>query len=123
MLSVSQRQLIGATAFALGVLLLAPWGERARRLRKLAIPAFLVWMAMTASALAEPDPRRDAVVIVDGVVLRAADSLGAPPVFAEPLPAGSELRVEETREAWARVRLADGSEGWLAAGSLEPVAG
>lgn len=63
----------------------------------------------------------ETVVIEDGAVLRSADSFGAPAALANPLPAGAELRTLETRGSWVRVSLADGTRGWLTAGTIEQV--
>ena len=60
--------------------------------------------------------------MLDEVTLRSVDSSGAAPAFGQPLPAGTEVTVVETRDAWVRVRLADGTAGWLAANVVEPVA-
>lgn len=123
MLSISQRILLGAAAFAAALLLLAPWSaKRARLLRRLAVPLLLVWIATLGSALLTPEAGRDAVILEDGTALRSADSLGAPPALANPLPAGTELRVLDTRGVWTRVALADGTRGWVSSGSLQSVA-
>ncbi len=122
-LSVAQRHLIGATAFALGLLLLAPWSERRTRLlRRLAIPFLIVWVATTGSAVLATCSASDAVVLIDGTLLRSADSLGAPPTLGNPLPAGAELSILETRDAWTRVALSDGTRGWIASSTIEAVA-
>ena len=52
---------------------------------------------------------------------RAADSEHAPLRFREPLPAGTEVRVLERREGWARVAFADGREAWLKQTAIEAV--
>ena len=41
--------------------------------------------------------------------------------MSRPLPAGAEVTVDEAREGWSRVRLADGTTGWVQAGALERV--
>ena len=121
-LAISQRLVIGALAFAVGVLLLAPWPFRRRRLlRRCAIPFLLIWIAMAGSAWLEPDPSRDAVVMTDGTFLRSADSLGAPPSLSKPLPAGTEVRIVENREGWTRIDLADGTRGWVGSSTVESV--
>ena len=121
-LSVAQLYLLGGAAFALGVLLLTPWPRRPRWLGALAVPAFAVWLVSTGSAVLTRDAADDAVVVADGVTLRSADSTGASPAFANPLPAGTEVGIVETREAWVRVALADGTRGWLTASVIERVA-
>jgi hypothetical protein len=115
---------LGALAFAVTVLLLTPWARtpsRRRPWRRLAAVPALVWLALTASALLERDTTRDAVVVVDGPVLRAADSPGAPATLAQPLPAGTEITLLETRDSWSRVALPGGARGWLPAHTLARV--
>lgn len=121
-LSMPARHLAGAIAFAAAVLLIAPWGtRRTRLLRRLAIVPALVWAAMVASILAQGDPADDAVVLTDGVPLLSADSPGAPPALPTPLPAGTEVTIQETRDIWTRVALASGTKGWLQSSTLERV--
>lgn len=121
-LSIAQRLLIGAAAFGLGMLLLAPWPVRyAPAMKRAAIPLLLLWVAATGSALLADDGTGAAVVVGDSTVLRSADSLGAPATLANPLPAGTELNVIEARDAWAKVALFDGTQGWVATGALERV--
>ncbi len=123
-MTTAQKYLVAAIGFALAVLLLAPLGGSDRRrkiLRRIAIVPALVWVAMTASALLEPDAIRDAVVVADNQTLRAADNPGAPAAIEQPLPGGTEVTVAETRDAWVRIALADGTRGWLPATSVERV--
>ena len=117
-----QLQLLGAAGFALGVVLLTPWPRRPRWLGVVSAPAFVVWMAAVGSALAAGDAAHEAVVVADGTTLRSADSAGASPTFANPLPAGTEVDVVEARDGWVRVALADGTRGWLGASAVERVA-
>ena len=122
-LAVPLRHFIGALAFALAVLLLVPWSRRPSWLSPwLAVLPALLWLVMMLSIAFDNPPTRDAVVIADGSILLSADSAGAPPAFATPLPAGAEVTIVETREQWVRVALADGRrEGWLQAPSLAQV--
>ena len=118
----AQLLLAGAVAFAGAALLLAPWSPRQPRwLRSAGAVLLLAWVAATASALFTDDHDDALVVVADGAVLRTADSLGAAPAFANPLPAGTELGRIESRQAWLRVFLADGTVGWLPAASVAPV--
>ena len=122
-LTPGQLLLVGGGAFAGGALLIAAWFQwRRKGFRAAAATLAVVWLATTATALAGGG-RAGAVVLVDGAVLRAADSVGAAPAFANPLPAGTEVRILETRPSWLRVTLADGTRGWLAASAAEAVAG
>ena len=120
--TVAQLHLIGAAAFAIGLLALAPWRRRPRGLRGSAAAFLVVWVVATGSALVADDAADEGVVLVDGTTLRSADSTGASPTFANPLPAGTEVTVVEWRDTWARVALEDGTRGWLAASAVEMVA-
>ena len=119
-LTAAQLHLAGGAAFAIGVLSLVIWPRR-RSLRPLAALALLVWVGATASALLADDNAAAAVLLTDGVVLRSADSSGAAPTFANPLPAGTEMSVVESRPPWARIALADGTIGWLPTRAIAPV--
>ena len=119
-LTAAQLHLAGGAAFAIGVLSLVIWPRR-RALRPLAALALLVWVGATASALLADDDAAAAVLLTDGVVLRSADSSGAAPTFANPLPAGTEVSVVESRPPWARIALADGTIGWLPTRAIAPV--
>lgn len=121
-LAVPWRHLIGALAFLAALLLLAPWGDRRlSRWRRAAVVPAVVWLAMVGSLVVEHDAARDAVVQQEGVTLRSADSLGAPPVLPQPLPAGAELTILEQRQGWARVSLGNRSAGWVEARAIATV--
>lgn len=124
-LSRAGRELAAALCFAAAALLLAlgigwqrPWARNAALL-----PA-LVWMALTGVGLWSrwAGPIDDVVVTVPEAVARSADASGAPPRFAEPLPAGTEARVLERRAHWVRIQLADGRHAWVRTSSVTPVA-
>jgi hypothetical protein len=118
----ARRLGVGAAAFAAAVLLLVPWiGRRRRGLVALALVPLAIWLAMLASVLLEDRHTSDAVVM-DAVVLRAADSAGAPAATSQPLPRGAEVTIVERRDAWTRIRLPSGTAGWVQSGSLERVA-
>ena len=117
-----RRLLVGALAFAIVVLLLVPWtGTRRRGLAMLALLPAAVWIAMLASVVLEERHTDDAVVM-DAVVMRAADSAGAPAALTQPLPRGTEVIVLERRDAWTKIRIASGTPGWVPGGAVERVA-
>ena len=117
----AQLHLIGGGAFGVAALLLAVWFRwRRGGLRAGALAAAVVWLAATGSALAGGS-ETGAVVLEDGAMLRSADSVGAAPAFANPLPAGTEVQVLEARPRWLRVALADATKGWLPASVLARV--
>jgi tetratricopeptide (TPR) repeat protein len=117
----TQRLLVGAAAFAIAISMFVPWGGRRRKtLLGLAVIPLAVWLAMIVSVVFE-DRHTDDAVVMDGVVMRAADSAGAPAALPTPLPRGAEVTVLERRDAWTRIRIANGTTGWVPAGSVEPL--
>jgi len=118
----ARKLIVGSAAFAIAVLLVVPWaGRRRRGLTGIAVLPFAVWLAMVASVVLEADHGDDGVVM-DDVVIRAADSAGAPAAMSQPLPRGVEVTVLERRDAWTRIRIANGTSGWVPGGAVEPVA-
>lgn len=115
----STRLVAGAIAFALAVLLLVPWGGR-RRFAAFALVPAAIWVAMLASLALEDRHPNDAVVM-DSVMLRAADSAGAPTAMSQALPRGAEVTLLEARDAWMKIRLANGMSGWVPASAVERV--
>jgi hypothetical protein len=117
----ARKLVVGAAAFAIAILLLVPWsGRRRRGFVGLALLPLAVWIAMLASLVVE-DRRLDDAVVMDDVVLRAADSAGAPAALPQPLPRGVEVTVVERRDAWTKVRLAGGMAGWVPTGAVERI--
>ena len=118
----AKKLVVGSISFALAILLLVPWaGRRHRGLAGLALLPFAVWLAMLASLVFE-DRHPDDAVAMEDVVLRAADSPGAPAALAQPLPRGVEVTIVERRDAWTKVRIASGMAGWVPAGAVERIA-
>ena len=104
------------------VLLFVPWtGTRKRGLVLISILPAAIWIAMLGSVVLE-DHHRDDAIVMDAVVLRAADSAGAPAALTQPLPRGTEVTLIERRDAWTKIRLANGTAGWIPEGSIERVA-
>ena len=121
-LAAPQLYWAGAVAFAVAVVLWTPWSRRRTRLlRRVALIPLGMWAAVTAAAALGSLGKGAAVVLTDGAALRSADSLGAPPTLAHPLPAGAEVAVRETRDGWVRIALADGTTGWAAASAVAMV--
>ena len=104
------------------MLLLVPWGgQRRRSLRGAAVLPGAVWLAMLLS-LALEDRRTSDAVVMDAVTLRAADSPGAPAAYGSPLPRGTEVTLLERRDSWAKIKLANGTAGWVPDGAVQRVA-
>ncbi|MDX2088582.1 MAG: hypothetical protein SFX73_12075 [Kofleriaceae bacterium] len=115
----ARKLLVGAGAFAVAVLLFVPWGGKRRRgLGGLAVIPFAIWVAMSASALFQDNHANDAVVM-DDVLMRAADSPGAPPAYPQTLTRGVEVTLLEKRDAWTRIKIASGTSGWVPSGAVE----
>lgn len=83
----------------------------------------LLWLAFLASLALEARESKggDAVVVAEEALLRVADSPLAPAALPRPLPAGTEVRVLESRSPWLRVRLANGRDAWLGADAVTRV--
>jgi len=123
-LGAAGSSIAAGAVFALTLALLAPWGFRATRkrpLRRIAFVTGICWLLLVVPDLVEPDATNDAVLLLDGIELRSADSQGAPAALDRPLPAGTEITVLEERDLWTRVRLADGTRGWLHRAALERI--
>ncbi len=68
--------------------------------------------------------RQAAVVINQAPARTGPDTDIYPPAFSEPLPPGTEVTIVETRDQWARIRLANASpdtQAWLPAASIETI--
>ena len=121
--SLAKRHLVAAIAFALFILMVTPWGLRYQGvLRRVAIVPLLLFVATLTSALLESSDTQAAVIVRDGETLFSADSSGAPAVMSA-MPAGLEVRLQERRGSWTKVRLADGTtSGWLSSNAVAAVA-
>ncbi len=62
---------------------------------------------------------REAVIVQPNVLGRNGPADLYDPAFKEPLRAGLEVRIEETRAGWAKIRLADGRSAWVRESGLE----
>lgn len=60
----------------------------------------------------------EAVVIVDEVIARSADSATTAPRLTTPLPSGTELVVLEDRGDWLFTQIANNQSAWLPASSV-----
>jgi tetratricopeptide (TPR) repeat protein len=124
-LAPAERMRIAALCFALaGVLVAVSIRFRSNSARNLAILPALAWIALTGSLALDPADRsaNEGVVTAPEAVARSADSVNAPPRFAQPLPMGTELRVLERRDDWVRVALANGREAWVRSSSVTSIA-
>lgn len=65
--------------------------------------------------------RQLGVIVATDVVVRKGNGDGFEPQVAEKLTPGVECMVLEARPGWARVRLNDGTEGWVRESQLVPV--
>jgi hypothetical protein len=80
-----------------------------------------VWLLVTIAKYAERyfSNGDEAVVIVDEVVARSADSAASPSRFPSPLPGGTEVTIVEQRSDWVRVRIAGNQTAWLPISSIQ----
>ncbi len=64
---------------------------------------------------------RDGVILAQEVVARKGDGTAYQSSFVDPLHAGTEFQLLETRSGWYRIRLSDDRTAWIPAGSAEMV--
>ena len=111
--SKHKKHWLAAMGFALSLFLVSPIGGALSLRKKIAFLPGLLFVTMAISLLLSQKISTDAVVIQDGEVLRSADSQGAPPILSTPLLSGIEVELREVRSGWAKVKLANSTEGWL----------
>ena len=120
-LTPADRLTAGAICFAVALLLIAPWGDKVRPLRWLAVLPAFIWLLLTASALMDRGDGNAAVVTAADALVRSADSSGALASFPKPLPPGTEVTIVESRRGWYRIELANGKRGWLKVSEVEKI--
>ncbi len=64
---------------------------------------------------------QDGVILAQEVVARKGDGTAYQSSFVDPLHAGTEFQLLETRSGWYWIRLSDGRTAWIPAGSAEMV--
>lgn len=114
------KLVLGAFAFCVAGLLLLRWPRGRLPFAPVAVLPLIAWVGLTASA-GWPTRVSQGAVVIDSVILRAADSLGAPAVQAEPLAQGTEVTIATARGGWAKVVTAGGNAGWVPDGALTRV--
>jgi len=124
LLNPAEQAAIAALSFLLAALLLAVAIYRRSPLaRNLAFLPLLAWLELLLSAAIQTraGAATQAVLVADETIARAADSPNAPMRFAQPLPAGTEVEIRETRAHWVHIVLADGRDAWVTRGAVEAV--
>lgn len=107
--------------FAAALAVSVRWQEGAWR--GVALLAAVVWAVIVGSFVYDSVAIESewAVVTADEAMARSADSALAPLAWPDPLPAGVEVRLVESREGWTRVRLSNGRDVWLRESNLTRV--
>jgi len=124
LLNPAEQAAIAAGCFLLAALLITVAIYRRSSLaRNLALLPLLAWLGLLLSATIETRAggAEPAVLIADETIARAADSPNAPVRFPQPLPAGTEVRIRETRERWVHITLANGRDAWVARGAVAAI--
>lgn len=83
----------------------------------------LIAGATIAGDLLLPGWRPVGVIISEDATLRSGNGEGFEPATTEPLAAGVEFAILESRPGWWRIRLPDGTSGWISnedAASIDP---
>lgn len=94
------------------------WGAAlgvALGLRRAVVPLAVLGLALAATCAVDALSAGESTVAVVAreAVLRKGNGEGFEPVLAEPLPAGTECRVIESRPGWIEVRCSAKVVGWL----------
>ncbi len=120
----SQAAIRGAAAacFLLAALLVAAsWLRRQPILRLLAVFPAIVWITLWMSA--HPDwfgsVQESAVLVSSDVIGRTADSAAANAKFPNPIPAGTETIILESRENWTHIEFGGKQTAWIPTSSLQ----
>jgi tetratricopeptide (TPR) repeat protein len=116
-LSPAWRVWLGAVGYLFGwLLLVAAWWRSRRWLAFAGTPLLLAGLCVLGSAAwqFQQDALYPRGVVCDqAVVLREGNGASFRPVRADPLPPGAEFRTLAENNGWLRVRLPDGTKGWL----------
>ncbi|MBW8014634.1 MAG: hypothetical protein FVQ82_00445 [Planctomycetes bacterium] len=97
------------------------FGRRGPMAAVCAVCGVLVFcFALSVTVETAGEARRKAGVIVsESVVARTGDGHNYPRSFKDSLHAGTEFDIVKRQSGWYNIRLADGSEGWVPAGTAE----
>ena len=71
--------------------------------------------ALTVAADITRRTTADLAVVTAPTTLRKGNGEGFDPVFAEPLPVGTECRLLESRPGWLEIEIRDSTRGWVKA--------
>lgn len=112
-----------AGLYVLGFGLLALRLARTCRVPTWAIATSLIATMFASAPLVarESSATPEGVVVATGVAARNGPADVYDTAFKEPLVPGLEVRIEERRGDWVRVRIADGRAAWIRANTLEPL--
>ncbi|MCW5979436.1 MAG: hypothetical protein KIT09_15270 [Bryobacteraceae bacterium] len=119
-----------ARAWLLALFSGAFWAGAAVRLRRsewmprtalAAAGALAVLFLVSLAAEAAGDRRPAGVILAAEVTARKGDGESYEPSFQEPLHAGAEFELLETRSGWRHIELPDGRQCWIPAGAAAPV--
>jgi len=101
--------LVAAVMFASGLIWRQPLA------RNLALVPVIGWAICLFSVFLSGDlgSQDAAVVIVNELVLRSADSENSPPRLSEALTGGVEVRILRQRDRWTEIELLGGRSGWV----------
>jgi tetratricopeptide (TPR) repeat protein len=104
-----------------GVLLGAPVRRRSRWLPAAAGGLALLLLGSLIAGESRRRSLRDGVILAEEVVARKGDGTAYQSSFVDPLHAGTEFRLLESRAGWYRIRLSDGRTAWIPASAAELV--
>jgi hypothetical protein len=110
-----------AACYLIAFTLAALRTARVGRVPRWGAPILFLAAALCAGPLIARDlaTTPEGVVVAAGIIARNGPADLYEPAFKEPLPAGLEVRIAETRQGWSLVRLNDGRSAWIPDAALE----
>jgi hypothetical protein len=122
--SIKVRFFLACLFFAVGFLTLTAmvwFGRRGPMAAICAVCGVLVFsFALSVTVETAGKARlRSGVIVSESIVARTGDGHNYPKSFKDPLHAGTEFDMVKRQSGWFNIRLADGSDGWVPAGTAE----
>ena len=114
--SLNRFLIMGLVILTLGSLLVLNylWGRKNEIWRNITVVAVLVFCAYSvvfAFKIYVHYAQKRAVVMVPGSEIKSGPAVGQSTIYV--VPAGTEITILQTDQAWARVRFGAGLNGWI----------
>jgi hypothetical protein len=122
--SVKVRFFLACLFFAAGFLVLTAmvWFGRRGAMGAICVVCGVLWVCFALSVTVDSvgkSSRKCGVIVSESVIARSGDGANYDRSFKDPLHGGTEFDLIKRQSGWYNIRLADGSEGWVPAGTGE----